>query len=77
MITEIKTLQDVVEFAKHLVEVESLSFHPDDDFKDYVKIGTGEPSYTPEEAEIRNNLMNQAFDVCAKAGAEIYEIMFV
>jgi hypothetical protein len=77
MITEIKTLQDVVEFAKYLVEVESLNFHPDDDFKDYVKIETSTPTYTAEEAEIRNNLMNQAFDVCNKAGVEIYEIMFV
>lgn len=75
MITEIKTLEDVKAFAEHLVNVEDLNFHPDDDFKDYVKIGTEQPSYTAEEAEIRNKLMEQAFEVCEREKKDIYDLM--
>lgn len=76
MITEIKTLNDVKAFAKHLVHVEKLSFHPDEDFNDYIKLNTNEPFYTSEEASKRNRLMNDCFEVCDKHNKEVYEIMF-
>jgi hypothetical protein len=33
------------------------------------------PCYTKEEADFRNQLMEQCFDVCEKEGVDIYEIM--
>lgn len=74
MITKILTIEDVKYFAKQLT-AEGLSFHPDDDFKDYINFANNKPSYTNEEAEIRNELMNECFDVCEKEGLDIYEIM--
>ena len=58
MITHITNVEDVTTFAKHLIQVEKLSVHPDDDFAEYVKYETRLPFYTTEEAEIRNALMN-------------------
>ena len=74
MITEIKTINDVKVFATHLVQVEKLSFHPDDDFKDYITCDN-EPIYSEQEAELRNKLMNDCFKVCNDNNIEIYEII--
>lgn len=73
MITKIRSLNDVAEFVVQLV-AEGLNYHPDDDFENYVNIETGEPSYTPDEALLRNRLNAQCFEVCEKAGADIYDI---
>lgn len=75
MITEINTINDVKTFTKHLINVEKLSFHPDDDFTDYIDCNTNKPFYTKEEAEKRNQLMNTCFDVCEKNKKEIYTVM--
>ena len=74
MITTILTIEDVKHFAKQLT-AEGLSFHPDDDFNDYVNITNNTPFYNKEDAEFRNKLMNECFDVCEKEGLDIYEIM--
>ena len=74
MIETISTIEDVEVFAKQLV-AEGVSFHPDDDFFDYVNHKTKEPYYTKEEAEFRNKLMDQCFAVCKKEGKDIYDIM--
>jgi hypothetical protein len=73
MITEIKSLEDVTEFVIQLVS-EGLNYHPDDDFENYVSIETSEPSYTPDEALLRNRLNTQCFEVCELVGADIYDI---
>ena len=74
MITQITNVEDVATFAQHLIHVEKLSVHPDDDFADYTTYETRLPFYTEKEAELRNQLMNQCFDVCEKNGHDIYEI---
>ena len=74
MITKIKNTKDVFAFAKQLV-IEGLSFHPDDDFNDYVNYKTKKPSYTKKEAKIRNKLMDQCFAVCKKNNVDIYRTM--
>ena len=74
MLTKIKTIEDVKLFANHILN-EGVSFHPDDDFNDYVNFKTNTPSYTPVEAEVRNNLMNECFEKCNQAGVDIYEMM--
>ncbi len=75
MITQINTINDVKSFAKHLVQVEKLSFHPDDAFDDYIKFENNEPFYTTEEAMLRNSLMDDSFRVCDDNNVEIYEIL--
>lgn len=74
MLTKIETIEDVKLFAKQIIS-EGVSFHPDDDFNDYVNLKTNAPTYTPEEAEVRINLMNECFEKCNQAGVDIYEIM--
>jgi hypothetical protein len=74
MIRQITNVEDVATFAQHLVHVEKLSVHPDDDFADYTTYETRLPFYTEKEAERRNQLMNQCFDICEQNNIEIYEI---
>ena len=73
MIQEIKTTEDVKTFFEELLS-EGLNFHPDDLFEDYINYETKEPTYTEEEAVLRNHLLEQAFDVCEKQGHDIYEL---
>jgi hypothetical protein len=74
MIKAINTISDVEQFAKHLVQFEKLSFHPDDDFRDYVT-NANQPFYTKQEAELRNKLMNECFDVCEKEKVDFYGVV--
>ncbi len=73
MKTHIKSLNDVEAFFKLLLETESLNFHPDERFENYVQNNTNKPTYTPEEAELRNKLMQDCFNVCEREGTDIYE----
>lgn len=74
MIKQIKTLEDIAKFAKLLHE-EGLSFHPDNDFNNCVNLETEEKTYSKEEADLRNELMNQCFKVCEEHNADLYDIM--
>lgn len=71
---EIKNLEDVTRFFKYLTEERRVSFHPDDDFESYVHIGTGLPTFTPEECREFNSAMQQCFQVCQSVGEDIYLI---
>lgn len=74
MITHIQNLKDVAAFAKQII-AEKVSFHPDDDFNDYIFFNTGKPCYTKVEAAKRNKLMEECFSVCEKEGEDIYNLM--
>jgi hypothetical protein len=74
MNTEIITINDVKKFAYQIIS-EGVSFHPDDDFKDYIFFKEKGPCYTPEEAAKRNRLMEECFDLCEKNNVEIYAVM--
>lgn len=73
----ISTLEEVRSFAKWLFFAEAVSFHPDDDFKDYVKAGTTEPAFTAIRAERLNLRMSECFEVCDRYNADIYAVMNV
>ena len=73
MIEQINTVEDVKIFFNELLE-EGLNFHPDDPFSDYIHAGSGEQFYSDQEALVRDNLLDQAFEVCEKEGADIYEV---
>ncbi|MBN2765241.1 MAG: hypothetical protein JXR27_02635 [Paludibacteraceae bacterium] len=75
MIKEINTIEDVRQFAFQLVNDENLSFHPDDDFADYINTETKLPSYNKEDISRFNNLMAKCFVVCEKYGQDIYDLM--
>lgn len=74
MLSTINSIKDVETFFNKLILEESLNFHPDEDFRNYVHVDTGLPSYTEEEAELRNLLMQEAFEVCDRESVEIYQI---
>ena len=74
MIQKIRTLSDVETYAKELID-EGTNFHPDDDFCDYVDIETGEPSFTKEGVDLRNDLMKECFKVCSQNQINIYNFM--
>lgn len=74
MITQIQTSEDVKSFAKEII-ADGVSFHPDDDFKDYVYFRENKRCYTDDEAGLRNDLMDQCFNVCEKEGVDIYGLM--
>ena len=75
MSEKISTLSDVEMFAALIKDELGLGFHPDDPFEDYINIETGEQTYSAEDARLRNELIEQAFDVCDKQGKDIYETM--
>lgn len=75
MIKKINTIEDVKLFAFQLVNEENLSFHPDDDFADYINLQTRESVYSEEEVQFLNQQMEKCFDICEQFGADIYELM--
>ena len=74
MIDKIEKIDDIKLFAKQIIG-EGVSFHPDDDFNDYVNLKSNAAIYTKEEAEKRNELMNRCFVHCDKEGFDTYGIM--
>lgn len=73
MIKEIKTVEDVKIFFNQLLD-ESLNFHPDEDFANYINIDTSESTYSIAGAQQRNQLMDKCFEVCDRLSADIYEL---
>ena len=74
MVHTIKTKNNVQEMLTEVISYLGWAFHPDDPMTDYVRRDTGEPSYTPEEANRLDELMDEAFDFCEKQGIDIYEL---
>lgn len=74
MLTEIQTVSDVAIFFHLLLEKESLNFHPDEDFRNYINLATHLPSYIVDEADLRNKLMAACFGICELEGMDIYKI---
>ena len=74
MLTQILSLNEVETFAKQII-AESVSFHPDDDFNDYVNLNENKPCYSKQDADFRNELMCQCFGICAKEAVDIYNLM--
>ena len=72
MLNSIHTFSDVENFFSHLILNESLNFHPDEDFRNYINLETDLPSYTPDESDYRNKLMEACFDICDKDNLDIY-----
>lgn len=72
--THITSVGDVENFFDYLLNERKVSFHPDEDFANYICLSTREPSFNDSEVLIFNRLMEESFDVCEKEGIDIYEI---
>lgn len=72
--SHIKTPADVKVFFHHIVCEKHVSFHPDDDFADYVYFADRTPIFNEQEVMLYNRLMDESFDACEKASADIYSI---
>lgn len=75
MIQEIKTIDDVKTFFQQLL-AEDLNFHPDTHFEDYIHCETRQATYSKEEANTRNRLMDECFAVCENVREDIYELSY-
>ncbi|RZL20460.1 MAG: hypothetical protein EOO89_00020 [Pedobacter sp.] len=73
MITSITTIEDVQTLIKQLLS-EGLNFHPDTPFEDYINRETGQPTYTKLEANTKETMLNQCFEMCNKLHYDIYDI---
>ena len=72
--SHIKTPADVKVFFHHIVFEKHVSFHPDDDFADYVYFADRTHVFNEQEVLLYNRLMDEPFDAREKANADIYSI---
>lgn len=71
--SHINNVDDVRKFFHYIVEERNVNFNPDDMFRDYM-LADGSNAFTPEECEIYNRLVEEAFKICDKENVDIYEI---
>lgn len=73
--SELHDLNDVKAFFHDLVFVLHVSFHPDEDFKNYINLQTHERSFTDLEAFALNKCMELCFKICERRSNDlIYEL---
>ncbi len=65
----IRTYNDVVSFVQYLVNVQNISFHPDDDFADYLDANQ-------ETISAYNRINEECFAVCENASIDIYQVHY-
>ena len=71
--SHINNVDDVRKFFHYIVEERNVNFNSDDMFRDYI-LADGSNAFTPEECEIYNRLVEEAFKNCDKENVDIYEI---
>ena len=71
--SHINNVDDVRKCFHYIVEECNVNFNPDDMFEDYMSVD-GSNAFTPEECEIYNCLVEEAFKICDKENVDIYEI---
>ena len=64
--SHINTIEDVQVFFHYLVYERYVNFHPDEDFKNYICYEDKTPTFSPDEVDIFDRLMNESFEVCSK-----------
>lgn len=71
--SHINNVDDVRKFFHYIVEERNVNFNSDDMFRDYI-LADGSNAFTPQECEIYNRLVEEAFKICDKENVDIYEI---
>lgn len=72
----IKSVEDVKAFFNYLANDRKVNFHPDNSFDEYINVSTGKQTFSDEECQLFDRLMEECFDVCSKKGDEdlIYDL---
>ncbi len=68
--SHINNVDDVRKFFHYIVEERNVNFNSDDMFRDYI-LADGSNAFTPEECEIYNRLVEEAFKICDKENVDI------
>lgn len=68
----IENTENARDFIGFVINKLDVNFHPDTPFEDYIK--SEKPSFTQEEAELANILLDECFEVCERENADIYEL---
>ena len=68
--SHINNVDDVRKFFHYIVEERNVNFNSDDMFRDYI-LADGSNAFTPEECEIDNRLVEEAFKICDKENVDI------
>ena len=71
----IASKRDVEVFADYLVNGLNINIHPDTPFGDYISYEDNTPTFTKQDAEVGDRLMDECFELCDKFGIDVYEIM--
>ena len=71
--SHINNVDDVRKYFHYIVEERNVNFNSDDMFRDYI-LADGSNAFTPEECEIYNRFVEEAFKICDKENVDIYEI---
>jgi hypothetical protein len=74
--SRLHTINDVKEFFKYLAHDLQVSFHPDDSFSEITDYQTDEFVFAPEDANILDDLMDDARSICAAHDVDIYELAY-
>ncbi len=72
--SHITSVKDIKAFFKYLVRERNIPLQPDSMFDKYLDSETQDPVFSAEECELYDRLMDEAFEVCEKLNADIYEI---
>ena len=72
----IKTAADVKEFFLYLVQEKGLNLHPDTDFSEYIDLETGKTTFSGNEINRYNTLMDDSFSICERDNVDIYDLSF-
>jgi hypothetical protein len=75
LITTINSIADIKAFVHYLIHQEHLNFHTDTSFEDYANNLTGEPYYSPSEASVRNQLLDDCLVFGEANGFDAHELM--
>lgn len=63
--------QSILNFFQSLYTDHDLNFHPDDPFETYIG-ENDQPTFTKEEADYLNSIVQQCFDWCEANGKDVY-----
>ena len=72
--SRIVTLDDVKRFFAHLVNERRVNFHPDDRFEVYRSYVDGICTFSQDECDVYNRLMDESFEVCEENDIDIYDV---
>jgi len=71
----ITSVNDIRSFVEHLITVEDIDFHTDTLFDKYINLETKHPTYNKEEAQLREDKLNECFEFGSLNGFDAEDII--